>query len=130
MIQPPATPTTTNPIITGLAGRCPRCGKGHLFHGFLAVAPRCEACGLDYRFIDSGDGPAFFVVTFSGFIVVAAALIVEVVHQPPFWVHAVLWLPLILLTTLAPIRPLKGLLIGVQYRHKAAEQQFGSDRNA
>lgn len=129
-MQAPASPPSTNPVLAGLAGRCPRCGKGHLFDGFLAVASRCEACGLDYDFIDSGDGPAFFVMTFSGFVVVGAALIVEVLYQPPFWVHAALWLPLILLTTLLPIRPLKGLLIALQYRHKAAEQQFGPDRNA
>jgi uncharacterized protein (DUF983 family) len=128
-MEPPASPPT-NPSLAGLAGRCPRCGKGKLFRGFLSVAPRCEACGLDYGFIDSGDGPAFFVMTFSGFVVVAAALIVEVLYQPPFWLHAMLWLPLILITTLVPIRPLKGLLIGLQYRHKAAEQQFRSRHGA
>jgi uncharacterized protein (DUF983 family) len=118
--------SSSNPILNGLAGRCPRCGEGRLFQGFLALAPKCDVCELDYHFIDAGDGPAFFVMTFSGFIVVGAALIVEVVYQPPYWVHAVLWIPLILVTTLLPIRPLKGLLIGVQYRHKAAEQQFGN----
>lgn len=117
--------SSSHPILNGLVGRCPHCGEGRLFQGFLALAPKCEACGLDYSFIDSGDGPAFFVMTFSGFVVVAAALIVEILYQPPYWVHAVLWIPLIFATTLLPIRPLKGLLIGAQYRHKAAEKQFG-----
>jgi uncharacterized protein (DUF983 family) len=129
MTHSPGSPPA-NPAVAGLAGRCPRCGQGRLFQGFLAVAPGCTVCGLDYSFIDSGDGPAFFVMTFSGFVVVAAALIVEALYQPPFWVHAALWLPLILLTTLAPIRPLKGLLIGLQYRHKAEQQRFHSDRGA
>ena len=129
MTRSPASPPP-NPLLAGLARRCPRCGEGRLFQGFLSVAPKCEVCGLDYGFIDAGDGPAFFVMTFSGFVVVAAALIVEVMYQPPFWVHAALWLPLILITTLVPIRPLKGLLIALQYRHKAAEQQFRSDRGA
>lgn len=128
-MQSPAS-QSPNPSVAGLVGRCPRCGKGKLFRGFLTVAPRCEACGLDYGFIDAGDGPAFFVMTFSGFVVVGAAVIVEVLYQPPFWVHAMLWLPLILITTLVPIRPLKGLLIGLQYRHKAAEEQFRSDHGA
>lgn len=117
-----------NAIAAGLAGRCPRCGIGPLFAGFLSLRPRCEACGLDYSFIDAGDGPAFFGMFFSGFVVVAAALFVEAFYQPPFWVHAALWLPLILFTALAPLRPLKGLLIALQYRHKAAEQRFGPDR--
>ena len=110
-----------SPFATGLSGRCPQCGKGPLFSGFLTVRPRCDACGLDYSFADAGDGPAVFVILIAGFIVVAAALIVEVLYQPPFWVHAALWAPLILVVTLAPLRLLKGLLIALQYHHKAAE---------
>jgi uncharacterized protein (DUF983 family) len=101
--------------------RCPHCGRGKLFHGFLGLRERCEDCGLDYSFIDAGDGPAVFVILFAGFVVVACALLVEVFYQPPFWVHAALWGPLILLTTLGPLRLMKGLLIALQYHHKAAE---------
>ncbi|MGA7388470.1 MAG: DUF983 domain-containing protein [Pseudolabrys sp.] len=109
------------PIGRGLRGRCPRCGEGRLFQGFLALRPACEKCGLDYSFADAGDGPAVFVILFGGFVVVFAALITEVVYQPPYWLHAVLWLPLILIVTLAPLRLMKGLLIVLQYHHKAAE---------
>jgi uncharacterized protein (DUF983 family) len=109
------------PVGRGIAGRCPRCGKGKLFSGFLTLAPRCEHCGLDYSFADSGDGPAVFVILIAGFIVVGAALVVEIVYEPPYWVHAVLWGPLILITTLWPLRALKGLMIALQYHHKAAE---------
>jgi uncharacterized protein (DUF983 family) len=113
------TASQVSPFIAGVTGRCPRCGKGKLFSGFLAVRPRCEVCGLDYSFIDSGDGPAVFVIMFAGFIVVGAALAVETMYQPPYWVHAVLWGPLILATTLLPVRPLKGILIALQFHHKA-----------
>ena len=37
-----------SPYVAGLAGRCPRCGKGRLFQGFLNLRPRCDVCGLDY----------------------------------------------------------------------------------
>ncbi len=113
-----------SPLWAGLTCRCPRCGQGRLFRSFLTLAPRCEACGLDYSFIDSGDGPAVFVIFFAGFIVVGAALIVEATYQPPFWLHAALWGPLILLTTLGPLRPMKGLMIALQYHHNAAEGRF------
>jgi uncharacterized protein (DUF983 family) len=109
------------PIARGLRGRCPRCGKGKLFQGFLTLRPACDHCGLDFNFADAGDGPAVFVILVGGAIVVFAALMTEVVYQPPYWVHALLWLPLILLVTLGPLRPIKGLLIAVQYHHKAAE---------
>lgn len=109
------------PIGRGLRGRCPRCGEGHLFQGFLTLRPACERCGLDYSFADAGDGPAVFVILLGGFIVVFAAMAVEFMYQPPYWVHAALWIPLILLFTLGPLRPIKGLLIALQYHHKAAE---------
>ena len=108
------------PIGRGLRGRCPRCGDGHLFQGFLTLRPACEKCGLDYGFADAGDGPAVFVILIGGAIVVFAALMIEVVYQPPYWLHAALWLPLILIVTLLPLRMIKGLLIALQYHHKAA----------
>lgn len=109
------------PIGRGLRGRCPRCGEGRLFQGFLNVRPSCDRCGLDFNFADAGDGPAVFVILIGGAIVVFAALITEVVYRPPYWLHAALWLPLILLVTLAPLRLIKGLLIALQYHHKAQE---------
>jgi uncharacterized protein (DUF983 family) len=108
-------------ILRGLACKCPRCGEGKLFEGFISLRPSCSACGLDYGFIDAGDGPAVFIILIAGFVVVFCALIVEVVYQPPFWLHAVLWLPLVLLTTLAPLRSMKSLLIALQFHHKAQE---------
>jgi uncharacterized protein (DUF983 family) len=108
-------------ISRGLRGRCPRCGQTALFTGFLTLRPRCESCGLDYGFADAGDGPAIFVILIAGFIVVFAALITEVLYSPPFWVHAVLWGPLILVVTLAPLRLIKGLLIALQFHHNAQE---------
>jgi uncharacterized protein (DUF983 family) len=116
-------------ILAGFACVCPRCGKGKMFQGFLTLRPRCEVCGLDYGFADSGDGPAVFVMFLAGFIVVGAALVTEVVYKPPFWVHAVLWLPLIPVVTLGPLRPMKGLMIALQYHHKAAEGRFGGERS-
>jgi uncharacterized protein (DUF983 family) len=114
-------PTVFQSALRGLACKCPRCGKGRVFAGFLTLREKCDACGLDYAFIDAGDGPAVFVILFAGAIVVGCALIVEVKYQPPFWVHAALWLPLILAVTLWPLRAMKSLLIALQFHHKAAE---------
>jgi uncharacterized protein (DUF983 family) len=114
-------PSLQSSVIKGLTCRCPRCGEGRLFNGFLTVAPRCDRCGLDFSFVDSADGPAFFVMFFAGFVVAGSALAVEILYEPPYWVHALLWPPLILVTCLAPLRPVKGLLIALQYHHKAEE---------
>ena len=107
-------------LTTGLAGRCPRCGRGRLFKGFLSVARRCDSCGLDYGFADAGDGPAVFVTLIAGFFVLGLALVVDVEYEPPLWVHFVIFLPLTLVVCLGLLRPLKGLLIASQYKNKAA----------
>ena len=106
---------------TGLAGRCPRCGQGRLFAGFIDLAPRCDICGLDFTFADAGDGPAVFVTLFAGFIVLGAALWTELTYEPPFWVHLAVFMPLTLIVCLGMLRPLKGLLIALQYRNKAEQ---------
>ncbi len=110
-----------SPYWPGLAGHCPRCGKGKLFRGFIALAPHCDVCGLDFDFADAGDGPAVFVSFAAGLIVVGAALVVDILYEPPIWVHLLISLPLVLILCLGLLRPLKGLLIGVQYRHRTEQ---------
>ena len=110
-----------DPVKSGVTGHCPRCGEGKLFKGFLTVAPRCSACGLDYTFADSGDGPAAFVILLIGFIVVGAALWLVVNYGPPLWVHFLLWVPLAIILSLVAMRSMKGVLINLQYRNKAAQ---------
>ena len=123
----PSAPATLSPFLTGLTCRCPACGKGRLYRGFLDLRPRFENCGLDFAFADSGDGPAVFIILLAGLVVVFAALLVEFNFHPPYWVHAVLWLPLILAVTLLPLRPMKGLMVALQYHHKAAEGRTARD---
>ena len=107
------------PIAAGIKGCCPRCGQGRLFDGFLKVPPRCANCGLDNSFADSGDGPVVFVILIVGFIVLGAALWMEVNLNPPLWVHFLLWIPIAIVFSLALTRMLKGMLITLQYRNNA-----------
>jgi uncharacterized protein (DUF983 family) len=112
---------TAHPLLAGVAGRCPSCGRGRLFAGFLKVAPRCDACGYDLSAADSGDGPAVFVIMVAGFIVAFAALFTEMAWSPPVWVHLVIWLPLTLVLCLALLRPFKGLMLAAQFANKASQ---------
>ncbi|WBV42258.1 DUF983 domain-containing protein [Pseudoroseomonas cervicalis] len=114
-----------SPLHTGIRGRCPRCGEGHLFNGFLTLRPSCEVCGLDYSFADPADGPAFFVICFACVPSVVLALWIEARFAAPYWVHLVTSLPFMLLTCVPTLRPLKGWLVASQYVHKAEEARFG-----
>jgi uncharacterized protein (DUF983 family) len=109
------------PFGTGFRGRCPRCGEGRLFDGYISLKPRCSVCGLDYDFADSADGPAVFVMLIIGFIVVGLALWVEVSYGPPLWLHFLLWIPLTLILCLPTLRWLKGIMIALQYSNKAEQ---------
>ena len=97
--------------------RCPRCGEGRLFAGLLTVRAACTVCSLDLSAQDAGDGPAVFVILLLGLIVVGLAAFVELRFAPPIWVHLMLWTPLILVGAIAMLRPLKAVLIALQYRH-------------
>ena len=120
MSEPPNHPRVS-PIAAGLACKCPRCGRGRLFDGYLTVAEGCTVCGLDLRKADSGDGPAVFIIFILGFLVVPLALLLEAKAAPPYWVHLVIWPVVILSGALGLLRPLKGLLIALQFHHKASD---------
>jgi uncharacterized protein (DUF983 family) len=111
-------PPTAKAILLSL---CPRCGRGKLFGGYLALQRQCPACGLDYAMFDAGDGPAVFGILIVGAIVCGLALYVEFTFHPPYWVHALLWIPLIAALTLTVLRLSKSALLVLQYKHKAGE---------
>ena len=111
----------TNPILSGLVCRCPRCGKGRLLAGYLMVAPSCQVCGLDFGFADSGDGPAVFVIFLVAPLVLILALLAGSVFSIAPWMHLVIWIPTTLILCLALLPPFKGVLVNLQYRHDAHE---------
>jgi uncharacterized protein (DUF983 family) len=110
-----------SPLKTGIAGKCPRCGRGKLFDGYLSVAKSCANCGLDYDFADGGDGAAWFVLLFVGIFGVGSILGVEVAYSPPFWVHILLGIPLLVVMPMLLLRPVKGVLLCQQWKTGARE---------
>ena len=115
---------SANPALSGATGCCPRCGKGALFRRGLLLRERCAACDLDFRFIDTGDGPAVFAIFILGFVVLGLALIAEFKFGAPVWFHVIAWGLLTPLLAIGILRGLKGLLIGLQYRNKAEQGQL------
>ena len=105
-----------SPLATGIKGRCPRCGEGHLFRGFLSIAERCESCGLDNGLADSGDGPAVLIMFPVGTIVVVGWLITDALFGWPAVAQLAIWLPMTLVLSLILLRPFKGVMINLQYK--------------
>ena len=118
-----------SPFRSGLTCRCPRCGEGQLFVGLLNLdlLENCNRCNLNYKFIDTGDGPAVFVIMLLGFLMLGGALILEFTLHPPIWVHGVVWVPVTLFMAFGMLRPLKALLIALQFRNRAEQGQLARD---
>jgi uncharacterized protein (DUF983 family) len=110
-----------DPIVTGLRCRCPRCGEGAVFRGYLKLRPRCEKCGLDLGFAEGSEGPAVFVIFIVGFLVVGAAALSETVWDIHPLMHLALWIPATIVLSLALLRPFKGVMIALHYRHLVHE---------
>lgn len=111
-----------------LFGLCPRCGSRTLFDGVTQFAPRCGNCGLDYSAFNVGDGPAAFLTLGIGALITGLALWLELAAGPPWWLHVVLWLPLLLVLVVAGLRVSKAALLVREYTSRAEEHRHdGSD---
>ena len=111
-------PARIDPIRAGLLCRCPNCGRGPLFAGFLKVAERCATCGFDFTRLNTGDGAAVFVMQIAGAPVVFGALFVQLAYDPPIWAMLLVALPLVLGLSLGLMRPGKGVMIALQMRNR------------
>ena len=110
-----------SPLKTGVRCRCPRCGEGPLFQGYLTIRKECSNCGLDYGFADPADGPAFFVMIFACIPSAALAVWLEVAFSASLLTQFLVTGPFMLLTCIPPLRPIKGWLVASQYFYKAEE---------
>ncbi len=113
-------------VRNGAVCRCPSCGEGAIFDGYLAVNPSCSACGEELHHHRADDAPPYFTIMIIGHIIIPLVLAVEVAFFPPIWVHMAIWLPLTVLSSLAILRPIKGALIALQW----AKYMHGFDPNS
>lgn len=108
-------------VPAALFGLCPQCGARGLFDGAVQFAPKCRACGLEFSKFNVGDGPAAFLTLIIGALVVVLAITVELVWHPPFWVHALLWVPFTAAAVVWGLRAGKSALLAAEYQRSAGE---------
>jgi len=102
-------------LLQGLRGRCPACGEGHLFGRFMKVAPACDRCAEPFHHHRADDFPAYLVIFIVGHVIVPLTLYVEIAFMPPYWLHALIWLPLVIGMALALLQPVKGMIVALQW---------------
>ena len=120
----PASITNDNPhkasawtaLGRGLRCRCPVCGQGRLFRGYLTLAPACEACGTAFGHLRADDAPPYFTIFLVGHLLVPGVFWVEKAYEPPMWVHMALWLPFFTVVSMLLLRPVKGAVVAWMLR--------------
>ncbi len=110
-------------LVAALGCRCPRCGRGPLFAGYLTIAPSCSVCGLSFADADTADGPAYFIMMPLCIITAVSALLIEIKFTPPIWVHIAIWPAFIMTFIGLTLRPVKATLFALQYRYRSVEQE-------
>lgn len=111
----------------GVRLRCPVCGQGHLFAGYLATHEICPECHAELHHHQADDAPPYLTILTTGHIVVPMIISTEVEYAPPVWVHMALWIPLVLGISLFLLPRFKGAIIGVQWALKM--HGFDPDKN-
>lgn len=112
---------TKKATIRGFARTCPRCGKGHLFNGYLSVSKACCTCGLDLSPQRADDGPAYLTIVIVGHILLPLLVPAYRLWDLQPGMMAALFSALALTLSLYLLPRLKGALIGFQW----AKQMHG-----
>lgn len=115
-------------MLRGAKLRCPNCGEGRMFAGYLKVEHACQTCGEELHHQRADDAPPYVVITIVAHVVVGALLWAEVAYQPPVWLHMMIWLPLTVILSLALLPPVKGALVGLQWALRM--HGFGGEEEA
>ncbi len=129
MIHPP-TPLEDRPlkpaVLRGLRRRCPSCGAGSLFRGYLKVRESCPVCDEDLSHQRADDGPAYMTILIVGHIMAPALLIVFMEYRPePLVLMTIFGLGVIALSLFLLPR-LKGMFVAIQWAKRM--HGFGGER--
>jgi uncharacterized protein (DUF983 family) len=110
-------------LLRGMSGRCPDCGAGKLFGGYLKVNRTCSSCGHATGEYRADDGPAYFTILLIGHLVIAPMLAFEFIRTLDPMLLLGITLPTLLLMTLLLLRVAKGGMIGVLWATRAGAKQ-------
>lgn len=99
----------------GFFGKCPSCGNGRLFRKYLKVADNCPACHEELHHHRADDAPAYFTIAIVGKVIVGLFAWIELAYFPPYWVHAVIWIPALFILSLLLLPRIKGAIVGLQW---------------
>lgn len=116
---------TWESIKRGWVGKCPHCGKGHVFRAFLKVRDNCEVCGLELSQHRADDAPPYFTILIVGHVIVPLMIVYDRMVMPPLWHQMVFAVFGTLAACLILLPRIKGALVAFQWAKKM--HGFGSE---
>lgn len=102
-------------IWSGLRRKCPNCGQGHLFSGYLKVADSCPTCREELHHHRADDGPAYLTILVVGHIMAPMLHIIFVNFRPEPLVLATGFTIGCVALSLYLLPRLKGLVVAIQW---------------
>ncbi|MCA8929199.1 MAG: DUF983 domain-containing protein [Alphaproteobacteria bacterium] len=107
--------STSTAIGRGLRRRCPACGQGHAFAGYLRVVDQCSRCGEALGHIRADDFPPYLTIVLVGHLVVPTVLLTEQTQQWSMTTNMIVWPAVTLALCLAFLPFLKGGVLGLMW---------------
>ena len=126
-VLPYTPPTFFTAVGRGIGNRCPVCGEGKVFKGFLRVVPECAVCKAPLGHLRADDAPPYVVIFLVGHLLVPGVFWVERHYEPPMWLHMAVWLPLFAVLCTLLLRPAKGAVVGYMVRMGFLEKEEAPD---
>jgi uncharacterized protein (DUF983 family) len=111
-----ALPPLSTALGRGLLGRCPSCGRGRIFNGYLHVVTACGVCAAPLGLARADDAPPYFTILVVGHVVVGGMLMLEKAAHPAMWVQTAIWVPMTIILSLGLLRPIKGATVGLMLK--------------
>ena len=115
MTQPQTARDIWAALKCGMLGRCPKCRRGRLFHGYLKISDHCPQCGIELHHHRADDAPPYFTIFLVGHLIVPWVWVIESAYRPPIWVHLTVWLPVVIVLSLLLLPAVKGAIVGMQW---------------
>ena len=105
-------------LMRGFLRRCPNCGQGRLFQGYLVPQKKCSVCGLNFETLKADDGPAYITMGLMCLFIVPFFFIIEAIYEPPFELALIISLPLTLFIILGLLPLIKGAFMAALWKSR------------
>ena len=110
-----------------LSRKCPNCGKGKLFAGYIKPVETCSHCEEPLAEIRADDGPAWLTMLLVGHILAPVMVFLMKPDGPPPWVSGLVLAAIAIIMSIVFLPLTKGLFMGIIWKTDAGEQQLAPE---